>query len=128
MRKTFLFFIVFSFPYLISAQFTDSFLDGNFTNNPTWFGDLDKFEDVLTINWNFDRSDLMGSISIFNSEGVLLKVIVNNELLGSSGTKIWNGTDDNSSLLPQGIYIVLIDVLSDDGYINQYKKVVVLQN
>lgn len=263
MRKTFLFFIVFSFPYLISAQFTDSFLDGNFTNNPTWFGNLDKFEvdssgrlhtiydsvsseiylstiskvsenaiwefsseylfepsssnfskiylmsnnqdltsnlngyfvkvggesgsidgvslerispdleewqssssvsgygtptyqnsqyyqaysfgevslipeifspnndgfeDVLTINWNFDRSDLMGSISIFNSEGVLLKVIVNNELLGSSGTKIWNGTDDNSSLLPQGIYIVLIDVLSDDGYINQYKKVVVLQN
>ena len=88
----------------------------------------DGFEDVLTINWNFDRSDLMGSISVFNSEGVLLKVIVNNELLGSSGTKIWNGTDDNFSLLPQGIYIVLIDVLSDDGYINQYKKVVVLQN
>ena len=88
----------------------------------------DGFEDILTINWNFDRSDLMGSISIFNSEGVLRKVIVNNELLGSSGTKIWNGTDDNSSLLPQGLYIVLIDVLSDDGYINQYKKVVVLQN
>jgi hypothetical protein len=88
----------------------------------------DGFEDVLTINWNFDRSDLMGSISVFNSEGVLLKVIVNNELLGSSGTKIWNGTDDNFNLLPQGIYIVLIDVLSDDGYINQYKKVVVLQN
>jgi len=88
----------------------------------------DGFEDVLTINWNFDRSDLMGSISVFNSEGVLLKVIVNNELLGSSGIKIWNGTDDNFNLLPQGIYIVLIDVLSDDGYINQYKKVVVLQN
>lgn len=128
MSKTFLFFIVFSLPYLISAQFTDDFSDGDFTNNPTWVGDSDKFEDVLTINWNFDRSDLMGSISIFNSEGVLIKVIVNNELLGSSGTKIWNGTDDNSSLLPQGIYIVLIDVLSDDGYINQYKKVVVLQN
>lgn len=92
MSKTFLFFIVSSLPYLISAQFTDDFSDGDFTNNPTWVGDFDKFE------------------------------------VDSSGTKIWNGTDDNYSLLPQGIYIVLIDVLSDNGYINQYKKVVVLQN
>ena len=72
MRKTFLFFIVFSFPYLISAQFTDDFLDGDFTNNPTWIGDFDKFE------------------------------------VDSSGR------------------LHTIDVLSDDCYINQYKKVVVL--
>ena len=116
-------------PTYQNSQYYQAYSFGEVSLFPKIFSpNNDGFEDVLTINWNFDRSDLMGSISIFNSEGILLKVIVNNELLGSSGTKIWNGTDDNYSLLPQGIYIVLIDVLSDNGYINQYKKVVVLQN
>ena len=116
-------------PTYQNSQYYQAYSFGEISLLPEIFSpNNDGFEDVLTINWNFDRSDLMGSISIFNSEGILLKVIVNNELLGSSGTKIWNGTDNNYSLLPQGIYIVLIDVLSDNGYINQYKKVVVLQN
>lgn len=116
-------------PTYQNSQYYQSYSFGEVSLVPEIFSpNNDGFEDVLTINWNFDRSDLMGSISVFNSEGVLLKVIVNNELLGSSGTKIWNGTDDNSSLLPQGIYIIFLEVLSDDGYINQYKKVVVLQN
>ena len=116
-------------PTYQNSQYYQAYSFGEVSLFPEIFSpNNDGFEDVLTINWNFDRSDLMGIISIFNSDGILLKVIVNNELLGSSGTKIWNGTDDNYSLLPQGIYIVLIDVLSDNGYINQYKKVVVLQN
>ena len=129
MRMTFLFFIIFSLPYLISAQFTDNFSDGDFTNNPTWFGDSNKFEVDSSGRLHTIYDSVSSEIYLSTiSKGILLKVIVNNELLGSSGTKIWNGTDDNSSLLPQGIYIVLIEVLSDDGYINQYKKVVVLQN
>ena len=134
MRKTFLFFIVFSFPYLISAQFTDDFLDGNFTNNPTWIGDFDKFEvdssgRLHTIYDSVSSEIYLSTISKVSENAVWE---FSSEYLfepsSSNFSKIWNGTDDNSSLLPQGIYIVLIDVLSDDGYINQYKKVVVLQN
>ena len=38
----------------------------------------------------------------------------------------WNGTDENNISLFQGMYIVVVDALYDNGFINQYKKVVVL--
>jgi hypothetical protein len=30
-------------PFLVQGQFTDNFSDGNFTSNPPWLGDTDKF-------------------------------------------------------------------------------------
>ena len=71
---------------------------------------------------------MIGSILVYNSEGILLNVLVNNEFLVASGTKLWNGTDENNFILIQGMYITLIDVISDDGFVNKYKKVVVLSN
>ena len=139
MNRFLLFFLFLSSPYLINAQFYDDFTDGDFTTNPTWIGDVttipevfspnnDGYQDLLSIYWKFDRSDLMASISVYNSDGILINVLLNNELIGSSGSQFWNGTDERESLLPSGIYIILMDVLSDDGFVNQYKKVVVLHN
>jgi len=41
--KRFFFFFLF-LPLIVNAQITDSFSDGDFTNNPQWYGNIDKFE------------------------------------------------------------------------------------
>ena len=41
--KTVLFFLLF-LSLSLSAQFTDDFSDGDFSSNPTWFGDINNFE------------------------------------------------------------------------------------
>ena len=41
--RSFIVFINLLFPVLCSAQFTDDFSDGDFTNNPTWSGDTAVF-------------------------------------------------------------------------------------
>ena len=153
MREFFLFFIVFINSYQINAAFSDYFDDFDFINNLSWMGNMDKFEaDSLnqlhnkydSLNgesylstecklsedaiWEFESTDLIGSISVYNSDGMFLNFLVNNEFLGSSGPKLWNGTYENNFILTQGIYITLIDVIEDDGFVNKYKKVVVLSH
>ena len=119
----------FGTPTFRNSQFISNILDGEITFSSEIFSpNNDGFEDALIISWEFERTDLMGSISVYNSDGMLLNVLVNNEFLGASGSKLWNGTDENNFILTQGMYIILIDVISDDGFVNKYKKVVVLSN
>lgn len=153
MRKFFLFFIIFINSFQINGEFLDSFDNSDFINNPAWLVNIDKFE-VDSLNqlhkkydslngesylsneckvsedaiWDFECTDFIGSISVYNSDGMLLNFLVNNEFLGASVTKLWHGTYENNFILTQGMDITLIDVISDDGFVNKYKKVDVLSN
>jgi hypothetical protein len=53
MLKRIILLLIIGFPQLAQGQFTDNFSDGNFTSNPAWVGDTDKFiveSGVLRLN------------------------------------------------------------------------------
>ncbi|MCO4293236.1 lamin tail domain-containing protein [Solitalea sp. MAHUQ-68] len=88
--------------------------------------DNDGVEDVLAINYHFNQVGLMANISIFNRNGKLVKKLRNNELLGTDGSIIWDGLDQQSQPVLIGPHLIVIETFSTSGKINVYKKSVVV--
>ena len=86
----------------------------------------DGYHDVVAINWNFSKTNLMATIRIFDSNGRAVKTLVNNEMIGNSGSKNWDGTSEEGLQLATGIYVVWMEVFSQNAVVERYKKVAVL--
>lgn len=86
----------------------------------------DGNKDICTINWNFNETNLMATIHIFDDEGRKIKNILNNKMIGNFGNAIWDGTSEDGEKLNSGIYIVWLQVFSENGKVNNFKKAVVL--
>lgn len=101
-------------------------------NNPVYLSpeifspDEDGWQDLLTINYQFDTPGLLANISIFDSKGYLVKQLVRNEMLATQGTFIWDGLNDNSEKSKIGIHILFIEIIDLKGSVKQYKKSFVL--
>ena len=88
--------------------------------------DNDGFEDIISIVYKFDKPGYIMSATIFNSEGYLIKRLVNNEYLGTKGSISWDGLQDDNSKAPVGIYVFFITIYDIDGKVKNYKKTGVL--
>ena len=86
----------------------------------------DGYKDVCSINWSFSKTNLMATIKVFDNEGRLVKNPMNNQMIGNKGSTIWDGTSKNGLQLNTGMYIVWMEVFSEDGTTERFKKVVVL--
>jgi len=51
---------------------------------------------------------------------------VNNEVIGTSGSFVWDGITDRGELARMGIYIVYFEVFDLDGNISGFKKTCVV--
>ncbi|MDP2176468.1 MAG: lamin tail domain-containing protein [Bacteroidota bacterium] len=83
-----------------------------YLDSKTLSPDGDGFEDFLILNYNLPSSDYALTMNIYNTEGVLIKKVVNNQTIGSDGFVTWDGTDYNQQKLPVGIYIIEIVAVS----------------
>jgi hypothetical protein len=118
----------FATPGYKNSQFTDTqIVDDPITVSPEIFSpDMDGKDDVLNISYRFDKPGFVGTITIFDSRGRVVRKLVNNELLGVEGVFTWDGFSDGNLKASIGIYIILFEVFDEGGTAKTYKKTAVL--
>jgi hypothetical protein len=65
-------------------------------------------------------------VSIFNVHGILIKRLLKNYVLNNEGAFIWDGFNEQSQLVPGGIYLLQADIFDTDGQISKFTKTFVL--
>lgn len=88
--------------------------------------DMDGMDDRLIISYAFGEPGFKGTFVVYDAEGRLVRELVNNRSLGTSGQISWDGTDARGSLCPPGIYIVWARVFNARGAVKEYKASCVL--
>jgi hypothetical protein len=88
--------------------------------------DNDGYHDVISIQYQFDQPGYNMTVDVFNAKGQLVRKLVNNEYLGTSGSVNWDGIQDDNAKAPVGIYVFYIQVFDLNGNVKHYKKTGVL--
>lgn len=98
-----------------------------FSLNPEIFSpDNDGNNDVLEISYNFSEPGHVATIMVYDAGGRLVRRLVQNQLLGNTGSFSWNGITDDNEKASIGYYLILIEVFDLNDNIKQYKKTAVL--
>jgi len=88
--------------------------------------DNDGYQDVLNINYKFETNGTSASISIYDSQGRMVRQLLNNKLLGMEGTFSWDGRTDDNQRVSVGIYIVFFEAFDLNGNVKKFKKTAVV--
>ncbi len=118
----------FATPGFENSQYLKANTDGGEINiDPQSFSpDNDGYDDVVNISYNFPNPGYVANIVIYDSKGRLIRKLVKNELLGTSGTYSWDGINDNNEKAGIGIYIIFVEVFDLNGEVKKFKKTTVL--
>ncbi len=85
--------------------------------------DSDGYDDVLKIGITMTGNGNVLSVTVFDEDGRYVRQIAENMFAGNEAALIWDGTADDGSLVPTGIYIIFINLFDDTGKVKQFKKV-----
>ncbi|NSW95574.1 MAG: lamin tail domain-containing protein, partial [Bacteroidales bacterium] len=84
--------------------------------------DNDGFEDLLVIDLNLEGPGNVISATVFDETGSFVRKLAGNLLSGPKLTLVWDGTADDNTIVPAGIYIILITGFNDSGNTYRWKK------
>jgi len=118
----------FATPGYENSQYMKTNTDGGeIVVDPLTFSpDNDGVDDVVNISYTFPAPGFVASIIIYDAKGRLVRNLIQNELLGITGTFSWDGINENSEKARIGIYIIFVEAYSVDGTVKSFKKTVVL--
>jgi len=85
--------------------------------------DGDGYEDVMNINYLLNENGYTGTLTIFNAAGKLVKQLIKNNIMGTSGTYTWDGTTDDGQKAPLGLYVFYLEIFNLKGEVKAYKTV-----
>jgi hypothetical protein len=84
--------------------------------------DQDGFEDVYRITYQLKHHGNVATVTIFSDKGLLVKNLIKNESVATTGTITWDGMGDNGQRCPFGIYILVFDSFNQQGHTVRLKK------
>jgi len=115
--------------YVNSQEEIENVTSPEITFSPESFSpNFDGYNDEYQIQYNLEKSGYVANISIFDASGRFVMKLANNEILGTSGTIIWNGDDQNGHRQKLGVYIIIVEIFNTSGEVYHYKDGVVLTN
>jgi len=89
--------------------------------------DNDGYEDFTIINYQLTQPTSQVQIKIYDSQGRLVRTLVNNMASSSSGSIIFDGIGDDRQALRIGIYIIFLEAINEGvGVVESMKTVVVV--
>jgi hypothetical protein len=118
----------FGTPGVRNSQYNPAILsDNTLAVSPDIFSpDNDGFEDVLKISYSLDKSGYVGSLTIYDAKGRLIKSLIKNELLSVKGTFIWDGLTEEGAKARIGRYVLFFEIFDLEGNVKSVKKTCVL--
>ncbi|MEZ4965295.1 MAG: lamin tail domain-containing protein [Saprospiraceae bacterium] len=90
--------------------------------------DDDGYEDFLDIRYAVPEAGYAAAITIFSADGVPVKRLVRQELIGTEGSLRWDGDQDDGTRAGPGIYILFAELYNGNGAVRNIKKSFALVN
>lgn len=102
-------------------------INGTVTLSPELFSpDNDGHNDILTISLQFESTDNVVNIEVFDNRGRRVRELKDNFYVGNSALVTWDGSTDDNTKASIGTYVILVSVLESNGTRNEYKLVCVV--
>ncbi len=118
----------FATPTYKNSQWVEPLVkDDAFTLSPETFSpDGDGLDDYLLISYKLPVDGCIANIRVFSANGIEVKRLASNLLIGTEGTLTWDGLNSRNQRVPIGVYIVYIEYFTPNGEVIKYKKTCVV--